>query len=103
MGIGSRSFGIECKAYYRRLNLSQHFQYWQDITLFLRLRCKNITGIEAKSKMLNVVDFNSVMCPHQFFFKLPEHSLELLDIRRILFTAVARFQKLNIFFKLCYQ
>ncbi len=102
MSIGARSFGIESKADHGWLYQPEHFQDRQHIPFLLRLGCENIAGIEPKAEVFNILDLYTVMGPDKLFLKFTKHSLELLNVGRILLPAVAGSEELDVLFKLIY-
>ncbi len=88
MGVGPRSLGVICHADNGWSDLPEHLKYRLNVALGTWLRGENIAGVEAKPQMLDVLHPDTVMGPYQFFLKLPHHTLQFLDIRRILLSSV---------------
>ncbi len=96
MGVRPGSFGIEGEADDRWLYPPQALQYRLHIPIPVRLLGEYISRIEPQSQMLNITDRNAVMGPDQLLLKLPEHSLESLYVRRILFATVTGIYQVDI-------
>src|SRR5665647_3473181 len=103
MGIGTRSFRVECKTYHCRLYPSEKLEYRLNVPFTVRLLGKDIASIEAKTEMFNILHRYAVMRPYELLFKLSQHTLKPLYIRRVLFTAVTFIDEVNILLYLANQ
>ncbi len=103
MGIRSASFWVQSQSNHSGFQLTKQFQDGFHVPFLLRYFGKNIPFVKTQAQMAYIPDLDSIMGPHQFFLKLPEHTLDPLHSSAVFFPIIAVVQVSHNFLDLFCQ